>query len=193
MPLRGLAMVLIAVAVLLGLWGIYALTSENNKDDAADAPATSAAPSSRAPAASAPAAPPSGQPPASTPASSAKPSAPGAGDRGGSDAARGGGQNGVHRINVLNNSTVPELAAQVSDKFKKEGSSLGEVGNLPGDVLTVPQNTVFFHPGNPDIERKARELADRVGGVAREYDPALPKKTAGEGDLTLVLANPVQL
>src|SRR5699024_9100175 len=95
------------------------------------------------------------------------------------------------RVHVLNNSTVPNLAADVADSLDGEGYRLGEVGNLAEVIL--PENTVFFQPDNRDAEKRARELADRVGGVAREYDESLPEGTTGRNDLTLVLVEQVAL
>lgn len=43
LPLRGLAMVLIAVAVMLGMWGLYKLTSEDSSDTASQTGASEAA------------------------------------------------------------------------------------------------------------------------------------------------------
>ncbi|WP_156888008.1 LytR C-terminal domain-containing protein [Corynebacterium frankenforstense] len=213
LPLRGLAMVLIAVAVLLGLWGVYALTSGGD-DEASDSAAMSGS-----------AEPGAGQGQAGQKGQAGQNGANGQNGRGGEDAAgeRAGqdagdkqhkdgeadgrtaeGQAGANgaaghgdaapaKVNVLNNSTVPDLAARLSDELKGQGTEVGSVGNLPGEVLQVPENTVFFQPGNADAEKRARELADRVGGVAREYDQALPDDTAGANDLTLVLANDVAL
>ncbi|MGV0395087.1 LytR C-terminal domain-containing protein [Corynebacterium uberis] len=95
------------------------------------------------------------------------------------------------RINVLNNSTVPDLAANTSRQFTEQGAHVGEVGNLPEEQLKVERTTVFYHPGNADAQHRAEELAARVGGEAQPYNPALPPATAGDNDITLVLAGPV--
>lgn len=228
-PLRALAMVLIAVGILLALWAVYALTSgdgddaENAQDDpsvsgAAEPGAEGAAGAPGAPGAenrdgaaddAAPGDPRHGQPAPGDPrhpdaaradgAEGDDPRANDPGDRNADDpagrdaAGAPAAADGVKRINVLNNSTVPDLAAQVSEPLRTPGTELGEVGNLPGEVLTVPENTVFFHAGNAEAETQARELAERLGGVAREFDPALPQGTTGDTDLTVVLATPVQL
>ncbi|WP_448854886.1 LytR C-terminal domain-containing protein [Corynebacterium frankenforstense] len=212
LPLRGLAMVLIAVAVLLGLWGVYALTSGGD-DEGADSAAMSG---SAEPGADQGQAGQNGQSQNGAAGETGKDGKDAPGERAGQDAedkehkdgaadgqaAEGqGGANGAAgqgnaapaKVNVLNNSTVPDLAARLSDELKGQGTEVGSVGNLPGEVLQVPENTVFFQPGNADAEKRARELADRVGGVAREYDQALPDDTAGANDLTLVLATDVAL
>ncbi|WP_156119517.1 LytR C-terminal domain-containing protein [Corynebacterium humireducens] len=195
LPLRGLAMVLIAVAVLLAMWGLYASTqnSSDTTDGAgsatsadttavATAPGRSASPEADRDTAAADAADDAAdaeareegdvekqQPPAPRPAPAPEP----------------------ERLNVLNNSTVPNLAAQVADRLREDGFEVGEVGNLADHIL--PETTVFFQPGNAAAEQRARELADRLGGVAREYEGFLPENTAGRNDLTLVLVNQVAL
>ena len=86
---------------------------------------------------------------------------------------------------------MPNLAADVADRMRADGYEVGEVGNLAEHIL--PENTVFFQPGNAEAEQRARELAERVGGVAREYEGFLPENTDGRNDLTLVLVNQVAL
>ncbi|WJY64389.1 hypothetical protein CATRI_11700 [Corynebacterium atrinae] len=175
LPLRGLAMVLIAVAVILGLWGVYAMTQNSSSSDQATSSETSAAAPQSTVAAPAPASAPESTPKETT---SAPAPAPGASDA-------------PARLNVLNNSTVPNLAKDVADSLRGQGFDIGEVGNV-SDIIH-PENTVYFQPGNADAERRARELADRVGGVAKEYNQALPDGTNGANDITLVLVNQVAL
>ncbi|UDL73523.1 LytR C-terminal domain-containing protein [Corynebacterium uberis] len=195
LPLRGLAMVLIAVAVLLAIWGVWAFMHRDSDDSdgaatsstapVATAPAPAPAPGAPAPApapAQQPAPAPAEQQPAPAPAPAEVPQAqqpapaPAAGPA---------------RINVLNNSTVPDLAANTSRQFTEQGAHVGEVGNLPEEQLKVERTTVFYHPGNADAQHRAEELAARVGGEAQPYNPALPPATAGDNDITLVLAGPV--
>lgn len=217
LPLRGLAMVLIAVALLLGLWGLYALTQDNDSDPstAADSNGTATAPAEQGAEDADPADAPDGErePGADAPAGTAEAPADGdaeaeAGER--DDAANDPGRDNAEanapapagegssgkapapeRLNVLNNSTVPNLAAEVSEILSEEGHRLGEVGNLADEIM--PENTVFFQPGNADAEERARKLADRVGGVAREYIDTLPDETEGANDITLVLVGQIAL
>ena len=223
LPLRGLAMVLIAVAVLLGLWGVYALTSGGDDEGSDSAAMSgSAEPGAeqgqngqdgqngqngansqgqngadgkdgKDGADGKDAAERAGQDAKDKEHKDGQADGPAAEDQGGANGPAGRGDAAPAKVNVLNNSTVPDLAARLSDELKGQGTEVGSVGNLPGEVLQVPENTVFFQPGNADAEKRARELADRVGGVAREYDQALPDDTAGANDLTLVLATDVAL
>nr|WP_304503746.1 LytR C-terminal domain-containing protein [Corynebacterium lemuris] len=182
------------------MWGLYATTQGNDSTD------TAAQVTTEAPATAAATAPEEGE------AAAGEDPEQGAAEEGatGEEAAvederdeevreersqpapRGGGVAAEpQRLHVLNNSLVPNLAADVAGTLDGEGYRLGEVGNLSD--LILPETTVFFQPGNADTEKRARELADRVRGVAREYDPALPEGTDGRNDLTLVLVDQVAL
>lgn len=197
-PKRGLAMVLIAVAVLLGLWGLYSLTQGDK-----DVTNTADNPSPTQEAQPAPGTQPTGDAPASQPGDnpSGNPSenrAPGEGRDGeASESGRAPIAPGEtmtaenETINVYNNSTVSGLAADVSDTLRGQGTNVGEVGNLPNEVLE--QNTVFFDPNTPGAEERARVLADRVGGVARANIDSLPAGARNPGSITLVVVEPVQL
>lgn len=219
LPLRGLAMVLIAVAVLLGLWALYSLT-QDGEDPTQTAESTNSSPADTSD--GAPAEPGASDPgaPADNPESPAPadPDAPVSSDdaveqdraerdRAGEDGAAvassgaaapagpGSGEEAAAavpaKLNVLNNSTVPELAASVSEKLGEEGYQLGEVGNFSDEIF--PETTVFFQRGNSEAEAEARELASRLGGVAREHVDSLPDGTDGADDLTLVLVKEVNL
>lgn len=186
LPLRGLAMVLIAVAVLLAMWGLYASTQDSSSGDAGAAATTETvvAGQTTGPASSdAPA-------PASETEDAAE-SAPGESTPAQAPAPAPAATSAPARLNVLNNSTVPNLAADVADRLRADGFEVGEVGNMPDHIL--PETTVFFQPGNADAEQRARELAERVGGVARVYEGFLPDGTDGPNDLTLVLVDQVAL
>lgn len=235
-PLRGLAMVLVAVAILLAIWGIWALVGGEDKDgDSAAETSTAATAPAQQPAGQVPAGQPgqAGQQPAVTgapqqipatqapapadangvvgdsqtnpsapaqdpaQAASPAPSAPaenpseGQNDNHNAQGQANQGQNAQEqngRVNVLNNSTVQDLAANTSRQLEGQGNQIGEVGNLPEEQYKVNETTVFFHPGSED---RARRLAEQLGGVARPYDPNLPATTASQGDLTVVLAGAV--
>ena len=209
LPLRGFAMVLIAVAVMFGLWALYAFTQDNGSEQAAED--TSQQSEQQAGDANAPE---PGTVGADTAQQSAEAIAPennegaeGAGAEGAegaenegqpADAEREGeGREGASgstgsgnaaapaplKINVLNNSVTQGLAADVSDRLRADGRELGEVGNFADDVL--PETTVFFPAGNAEAERVARELADEFNGVARENIDTLPDNT--RDGVTLVL------
>ena len=85
-------------------------------------------------------------------------------------------------VHVLNNSTIQGLAAKAKEQLSRQGYRVGQVGNYSRSV--VPQNTVYY----TDNEQQARELAEKVGGVAQQRPADLPAETAGPGSLVVVLA-----
>lgn len=210
LPLRGVAMILISVALLLAMWGIYSMTGGksakvNNAastDSAAASvataqpatpagPATSApgvpAPSSEAPApASAPAGAQASGAAAPGASGAAAPGASGgtgtAGAAGAAGASTSAGDKSAVTVHVLNNSTIQGLAAKAKEQLTSQGYRVGQVGNYSRSV--VPQNTVYY----TDNEQQARELAEKVGGVAQQRPADLPAETAGPGSLVVVLA-----
>ena len=202
LPLRGVAMILISVALLLAMWGIYSMTGGksakvNNaaSTDSATASAVSIQPAAPAgPVTSAPGvpAPSSGAPaPASAPAGAAASGAVAPGTSGGAGTAGAAGAAGASTsagdksavtVHVLNNSTIQGLAAKAKEQLTSQGYRVGQVGNYSRSV--VPQNTVYY----TDNEQQARELAEKVGGVAQQRPADLPAETAGPGSLVVVLA-----
>ena len=202
LPLRGVAMILISVALLLAMWGIYSMTGGksakvNNAastDSAAASvapaqPATPASPATSAPGVLAPSseAPAPASAPAGAPASGA--AAPGAsggagtaGGAGAAGASTSAGDKSAVTVHVLNNSTIQGLAAKAKEQLTSQGYRVGQVGNYSRSV--VPQNTVYY----TDNEQQARELAEKVGGVAQQRPADLPAETAGPGSLVVVVA-----
>ena len=202
LPLRGVAMILISVALLLAMWGIYSMTggksAKVNNAASTDSAAASVAPAQPAtpagPATSAPGVPvPSSEAPApaSAPADAPASGAAAPGASGGAGTAGGAGAAGASTsagdksavtVHVLNNSTIQGLAAKAKEQLTRQGYRVGQVGNYSRSV--VPQNTVYY----TDNEQQARELAEKVGGVAQQRPADLPAETAGPGSLVVVLA-----
>lgn len=221
LPLRGLAMVLIAVAVMLGLWALYSMTSGDDDSTVASeskqenstgstigaAPEGSAGPDaagSRAP----------GAPGASEGASAPAPApVPGEGERDGAgDPAASGaaderaaaegdaaGEENAHsaardrndiKVSVLNNSGEVDKAKKEADSLKGGGFKVGYVGNLPGDVLTVPKTTVFFPEGDASAEALAKEVAARYQADVAPMNRDLPKEATDDGAVVVALAVP---
>ena len=197
LPLRGVAMILISVALLLAMWGIYSMTGGksakvNNAastDSAAasvapDQPATPAGPATSAPGVPAPSseAPAPASAPAGAPGASGGTGTAGAGAAGAAGASTSAGDKSAVTVHVLNNSTIQGLAAKAKEQLTSQGYRVGQVGNYSRSV--VPQNTVYY----TDNEQQARELAEKVGGVAQQRPADLPAETAGPGSLVVVLA-----
>ncbi|CAB0738267.1 hypothetical protein FRC0088_02001 [Corynebacterium diphtheriae] len=154
-------MILIAVALMLGAWGVYSVTSDNSSS----APKTSTAETSEQTPAekSAPQAPAvSDTPvPSDAPSESAAPAEKAPADK---PADKPAAERPVP-VRVLNNSTVQGLAAQVTDTLRSHGIDVVEVGNLPDAV--VPQTTVFYPAGH---QAQAQKIADQLHAVIAQHD-----------------------
>ncbi|MDK8675026.1 LytR C-terminal domain-containing protein [Corynebacterium accolens] len=232
LPLRGLAMVLIAVAVMLGLWGLYAMTSEDDDSTVASDSEQSksdgsanggqegngaggpAADGARGDGSHADGA--NNQPPRE--GENARPNggaegeanrdanrdagrdagARGGGNDRGGDEARGGGNDAPSaardrndiKVSVLNNSGESDKAKNEADVLKDGGFKVGYVGNLPGDVLTVPKTTVFYPEGDASAESLAKEVAARYQAEVKPMNKDLPKEATEDGAVVVALAVP---
>ncbi|KLN37927.1 LytR C-terminal domain-containing protein [Corynebacterium diphtheriae] len=166
LPLRGIAMILIAVALMLGAWGVYSVTSDNSSS----APKTSTAETSEQTPAekSAPQAPAVSDTPAPSdaPSESAVPAEKAPADKpADKPAADKPAAERPVPVRVLNNSTVQGLAAQVADTLRSHGIDVVEVGNLPDAV--VPQTTVFYPAGH---QAQAQKIADQLHAAIAQHD-----------------------
>ncbi|CAB0552841.1 hypothetical protein FRC0126_02042 [Corynebacterium diphtheriae] len=154
-------MILIAVALMLGAWGVYSVTSDNSSS----APKTSTAETSEQTPAekSAPQAPAASDTPAPSdaPGESAAPAEKAPADR---PADKPAAERPVP-VRVLNNSTVQGLAAQVADTLRSHGIDVVEVGNLPDAV--VPETTVFYPAGH---QAQAQKIADQLHAAIAQHD-----------------------
>lgn len=145
-------MILIAVALMLGAWGVYSITSDNSSS----APKTSTTETSE-----------------QTPAEKSAPQAPAASDTPAPSDAPGESAAPADKpaaerpvpVRVLNNSTVQGLAAQVADTLRSHGIDVVEVGNLPDAV--VPETTVFYPAGH---QAQAQKIADQLHAVIAQHD-----------------------
>ena len=181
LPKRGLAMILIAVAALLALWGIWKMTQDDNGGDGAGSPA-----------APAPAGDPNeqntatvtdtvraGDPNAQDPNEQRPEGAEGQGENGQpapapAPAPAGAGlDNASAQVYVYNNSGTPDLASRTADQLKGQynvanNSTDAAVMNMPEQVYGIfPETYVFFDPAVPGAEQVAADIARRVGGAAR--------------------------
>lgn len=159
-------MILIAVALMLGAWGVYSVTSDNSSS----APKTSTAEASEQTPAekSAPQAPAVSDTPAASdaPGESAAPAEKAPADKpADKPAADKPAAERPVPVRVLNNSTVQGLAAQVADTLRSHGIDVVEVGNLPDAV--VPETTVFYPAGH---QAQAQKIADQLHAVIAQHD-----------------------
>lgn len=159
-------MILIAVALMLGAWGVYSVTSDNSSS----APKTSTAETSEQTPAekSAPQAPAASDTPvpSDAPSESAAPAEKAPADKpADKPAADKPAADRPVPVRVLNNSTVQGLAAQVADTLRSHGIDVVEVGNLPDAV--VPETTVFYPAGH---QAQAQKIADQLHAVIAQHD-----------------------
>ncbi|GAB3594467.1 hypothetical protein CFAEC_11905 [Corynebacterium faecale] len=209
LPVRGLAMILIAVAVLLAAWALWSMLSDSDDSAAGDTGTTETTVASEATPDqqnTAPVTAPDGEQDqngqdTTVDENNREETVAGEGvdepaDERGADpaparpAGSAADSTPVTTLHVLNNSTVTQLAARVADSLEGDYDTV-ESGNLPD--VAIPRTTVYFTEGNPDAEKAARELADRVNGVAMERSPVLPEETEGEDAIVLVLVEDVTL
>lgn len=204
MPLRGVAMVLIAVAVMLGLWGLYSLSfgGSDKESTSATSDATATAPTQ------------GGSPTASSSASPAAPAGDGASNTqdneggqapapaatdeqapaagGGTGAGAGTAQRDRAdiKVAVLNNSGESGKANVEAERLKGDGFNVGYVGNLPGDIRTVPKTTVFYPGGDADAESLAREVAAFYQADATPIEGEFPAEATADNGVIVALAIP---
>ena len=94
------------------------------------------------------------------------------------------------KVSVLNNSGEVDKAKKEADSLKGGGFKVGYVGNLPGDVLTVPKTTVFYPEGDTSAEALAKEVAARYQADIAPMNRDLPKEATDDGAVVVALAVP---
>lgn len=155
-PLRGIGMIAIAVAILILLWAIFFFGGDKDSGTVATTTqATSTSASASATTVS-----------SSVQVTTTEEAAPVESTPAEAPAAPAPAQDTHPQVHVLNNSTVQGLAADVANRLTSAGNTTGEVGNLP-DVET-PQSMVYFSPGD---EAAAKRVADQLG---INYGPKIP-------------------
>ena len=206
-PKRGVAMILLAVAALLLLWGIYAMNKGDGNQDAA-APgsteattaqatqATQATTAISAPANSSEQAQPSEQ---EKPAEEAKPTEKPAEQEQPAPAPAGLAREPA-QVYVYNNSGIPDLANRTAGDLAAQynvanRSNDAAAMNMPEQTYgAFPQTFVFFNPNTPGADAVAAELAQRIGGTPRATtdvpaNTSLPREAVEKPEaITVVLA-----
>ncbi|MGW4768067.1 LytR C-terminal domain-containing protein [Nocardia sp. NPDC004278] len=66
-------------------------------------------------------------------------------------------------VRVLNNSTVPGLAARTANELTTNGWTVAEVGNYPGPNIS---NTTVYYGNSPGEKEAALAIADELGVTA---------------------------
>ncbi|MEO5304884.1 MULTISPECIES: LytR C-terminal domain-containing protein [Corynebacterium] len=203
LPLRGLAMVLIAVAVMLGMWALYAMTSDKSEDTAQNAPAGNDAvvsgPATGGAEGDGAAGGASGE--ADKNKDAAENERPADADADSENAAEAGAEHGENTeaganagnsdraqaeipVNVFNNSGRANFAADEAERLKSQHFHIAEVGNISGDVLVAPKTTVYFPEGDAAAESLAKEVAAQYYGANVPAEAIAPYPAELTGDYT---------
>ncbi|MFR9750658.1 LytR C-terminal domain-containing protein [Nocardia sp. 004] len=167
-PLRALAMVLIALAIVFAVLGAMSLS--NSDADVSDASGTGSASATTRSATSsvvattsvAASAPPPEVPTAVTPSAPAAPAA-------------GRAVRSVP-VRVLNNSLITGLAAKTADRLSASGWTIAETGNFSS--TNIPETTVFYG-SSPVEEEAARAIAAELGAVVAPKSGVVGSSGAG--------------
>ncbi|MFJ9368018.1 LytR C-terminal domain-containing protein [Nocardia sp. NPDC101769] len=165
-PLRALAMVLIALAIVFAGLGAMSLSSSDSSSSSADstsqssaaATTTTAAQQNSAQATTSPVAPTTTALSTTTTTTAAA------------------GVDKTLPVRVYNNGTVPGLAKKTGDQLSSDGYNVTEVGNYPNGV--VPKTTVYY--GNsPKEQALAQAIAAQLGCSAEPRFPGISDSPTG--------------
>lgn len=203
-PKRGVAMILLAVAALLLLWGIYAMNKGDGQDAAA--PGTTEATTAQATQAtqattaiSAPASPSEQATEEQKPTEQEKPAEQTQPAEQPAPAPAGLAREQA-QVYVYNNSGIPDLANRTAGDLAAQynvanRSNDAAAMNMPEQTYgAFPQTFVFFNPNTPGADAVAAELAQRIGGTPRATtdvpaNTSLPREAVEKPEaITVVLA-----
>lgn len=177
-PVRGIAMIILAVGLMLLAWGVYSMVNNSaqptlasqNKGQNQVAPAAPTQKPAQSPAGL------PGQLPSQSPA--VAPQTPVVQTPGASASPAPAATSGeTPKVYALNNSTVQGLANRMAEDIKKMGFTQVESGNFPNEVL--PHSVVYFTPGDAAEEQAARKIADQLKITAQPRIDALKGHPAG--------------
>ena len=200
-PKRGVAMILLAVAALLLLWGIYAMNKGDGQEAAAPGTteATTAQATQATTAVSAPTSPSEQateeQKPTEQPTEQEKPA-----EQEQPAPAPAGLAREQAQVYVYNNSGIPDLANRTAGDLAAQynvanRSNDAAAMNMPEQTYgAFPQTFVFFNPNTPGADAIAAELAQRIGGTPRATtdvpaNTSLPREAVEKPEaITVVLA-----
>ncbi|MFD7844324.1 LytR C-terminal domain-containing protein [Nocardia sp. NPDC059764] len=166
-PLRALAMVLIALAIVFAGIGAMSLSSSDSSDSSAgstsEAATTTAAQQNSTQASTPPVAPASTAPATTTTAAAPTTTAAAGVDK-------------SLPVRVYNNGTVAGLAKKTGDQLSGEGYNITEVGNYPGGV--IPKTTVYYG-SSPKEQALAKAIAAELGCAAEPRFPGISDSPTG--------------
>ncbi len=171
-PLRALAMLLIALAIVFAGVGAFSLSGSGG-GDAASAPSTTAAGTSAA----SPAAVAAPNPTTAAASTAGATTTSGAATSSGATTTSGAaGPDKSTPIHVFNNSDVQGLAARTAEKLTGAGWNVADTGNYGATSIT--QTTVYY--GNSSAEKAAaEEVASVLGTTAQPRFAGIANSPSG--------------
>lgn len=169
-PLRALAMVLIALAIVFAGIGAMSLSSSDSSDASATSSTTTAAQQNSTQATTAPVVPTTtaAQPTTTTAAPTTTTVAP--------TTTAASGVDKSLPVRVYNNGTVAGLAKKTGDQLTADGFNVTEVGNYPNGV--IPKTTVYYGSSAKE-QALAQAIAAELGCSAEPRFPGISDSPSG--------------
>ncbi|MEV6556391.1 LytR C-terminal domain-containing protein [Nocardia sp. NPDC051756] len=176
-PLRALAMVLIALAIVFGGLGAMSL-SKSDADPSSSGPSESATSTTATPAPQVPASTTVAKTSDAAPSSSAAPSSTTTTPTTTTPATTTGSAAAAKAVpvRVLNNSMIAGLAGKTANQLTADGWNVVETGNYPG--VNIPKTTVYY--GNSPGDKEAGQaIAQELGITAESKSSGLGESSPG--------------
>ncbi|MEU6584505.1 LytR C-terminal domain-containing protein [Nocardia sp. NPDC046763] len=164
-PLRALAMVLIALAIVFAGLGAMSLSSSDSSSSSADSTSQSSAAAATTPAAQQNSAQATTSPVATTTTALSTTTTTAA-----------AGVDKTLPVRVYNNGTVPGLAKKTGDQLSSDGYNVTEVGNYPNGVIA---KTTVYYGNSPKEQALAQAIAAQLGCSAEPRFPGISDSPTG--------------
>ncbi|WP_433563591.1 LytR C-terminal domain-containing protein [Nocardia sp. CA-151230] len=165
-PLRALAMVLIALAIVFAGLGAMSLSSSDSSSSSADSTSQSSVAATTTGAAQQNSAQATTTPPVAPTTTAALPTTTTA----------AAGVDKTLPVRVYNNGTVPGLAKKTGDQLSSDGYNVTEVGNYANGV--IPKTTVYYG-SSPKEQALAQAIAAQLGCSAEPRFPGISDSPTG--------------
>ncbi|MFE3959640.1 LytR C-terminal domain-containing protein [Nocardia sp. NPDC059091] len=165
-PLRALAMVLIALAIVFAGLGAMSLSSSDSSSSSADSTSQSSTAAATTTAAQQNSAQATTTPPVAPTTTAALPTTTTA----------AAGVDKTLPVRVYNNGTVPGLAKKTGDQLTSDGYNVTEVGNYANGV--IPKTTVYYG-SSPKEQALAQAIAAQLGCSTEPRFPGISDSPTG--------------
>lgn len=194
LPLRGLAMILLAVAIVLIGWGAFSMFSGGDEDSKESTNASQSASENAgqngaqngagAPGEQSTQQSPADQKPSEAPEKKPEENGAGVGNENNAQPPAGGAEvnRAEQQVTVLNNSPIQGLAGDTAERLRGQEWGRTSFGNLPDTAGAFPKSVVLY-PGNDAAARAAAEQIAGDLGIAAEARTPEMDKALGEADM----------